>query len=143
MVINYITKIAKGSTLSGVFAMQEATKYSNFIDFEKNSNVKRLNSGIQSYYEYIWKTATQQVGEIRYTIDMYLAATFSVINRRISAQTMADIYGNEIPVWQWEDILQNLFPIVTYDTLGYSVFHNDVRLFLSSHYKKLNNCFQL
>lgn len=136
LVINYITKIAKGSTLSGVFAMQEATKYSNFIDFEKNSNVKRLNSGIQSYYEYIWKTATQQVGEIRYTIDMYLAATFSVINRRISAQTMADIYGNEIPVWQWEDILQNLFPIVTYDTLGYSVFHNDVRLFLSSHYKK-------
>ena len=136
LVINYITKIAKGSTLSGVFAMQEATKYSNFIDFEKNSNVKRLNSGIQSYYEYIWKTATQQVGEIRYTIDMYLAATFSVTNRRISAQTMADIYGNEIPVWQWEDILQNLFPIVTYDTLGYSVFHNDVRLFLSSHYKK-------
>lgn len=79
LVINYITKIAKGSTLSGVFAMQEATKYSNFIDFEKNSNVKRLNSGIQSYYEYIWKTATQQVGEIRYTIDMYLAATFLLL----------------------------------------------------------------
>ncbi len=138
LVIDYITKIAKGSTLSGVFAMQEATKYSNFSDFEQNSNVKRLNSGIHSYYEYIWKTAIEQVGNIGYTIDMYLAATFSVINKRISAQTMAKIYGNGISVWQWEDILQNLFPIVTYDTSGYSVFHNDVRLFLTAHYKKAN-----
>lgn len=30
LVINYIAEIAKGNTLSGVFAMQEATKYSNF-----------------------------------------------------------------------------------------------------------------
>lgn len=136
LVINYIAEIAKGNTLSGVFAMQEATKYSSFSDFEQNSNVKKLSSGIQSYYEYIWKTATRQAGDIGYTIDMYLAATFSIINRRVSAQTMADIYGEEISVWQWEDILQNLFPIVTYDALGYSVFHNDVRLFLTAHYKK-------
>lgn len=136
LVINYIAKIAKGSTLSGVFAMQEATKYSNFSDFEQNSNVKKLNSGIQSYYEYIWKTAIKQVEGLGYTMDMYLAATFSIINRRFSARTMADIYGDGISVLQWEDILQNLFPIVTYDISGYSVFHNDVRLFLTAHYKK-------
>ncbi|BFL48214.1 ATP-binding protein [Lactonifactor longoviformis] len=136
LLIDYIAEIAKGSTLSAVFAMQEATKYNDFTDFEQNSNVKRLNAGIQSYYEYIWKTAIQQVRNIGYTIDMYLAATFSVINKRVSAQVMADMYGEGISVWQWEDILQSLFPIVIYDSLGYSVFHNDVRLFLAIHYKK-------
>lgn len=118
LVIDYIAEIAKGSTLSGVFAMQEATKYSNFTVFEQNSNVNKLSSGIQSYYEYIWKTATKQVKNFGYTIDMYLAAIFSVINKRILAQTMADIYGEGIPKWQWEEILQNLFPIITYDELG-------------------------
>ena len=57
LVIDYIGDIAKGNTLSAVFAMQEATKHDTFGDYEKNSNVKVLSSGIQSYYEYIWKGA--------------------------------------------------------------------------------------
>lgn len=32
--------------------------------------------------------------------------------------------------------MQNLFPIIKYDKFGYSVFHNDVRIYLTSHYKK-------
>lgn len=136
LVINYIAEISKGSTLSGVFAMQEATKYSNFADFKQNSSIGMLNPSIQSYYEYIWKTATMKAKSYGYTIDMYLAAVFSVINKRITAQTMADIYGNGFQVWQWEDILQSLFPIITYGTQGYGVFHNDVRLYLTAHCKK-------
>lgn len=136
LVIDYIAEIAKGNTLSAVFATQEATQYSNFTDFEMGSNVKKLALGIQSYYEYIWKTAIQQVTNIGYTVDMHLAAIFSVINKRVMAQSMVDIYAEGIPLWQWEDILQNLFPIVTYNSLGYGVFHNDVRVFLNSHYKK-------
>ena len=67
LVINYIANIAKGNTLSAVFAMQEATKYDNFDDYERNSNVKVLSSGIQSYYEYIWKGAIEQAKDIGYT----------------------------------------------------------------------------
>lgn len=119
--------IAKGNTLSAVFAMQEATKYNNFDNYERNSNVKALSSGIQSYYEYIWKGAIKQAKDIGYTIDMYLAAVFSIINRKISADYISKIFDKDISVWQWEDILQNLFPIIEYDKFGYSVFHNDVK----------------
>lgn len=138
LVINYVADIAKGNTLSAVFAMQEATKYDTFDDYERNSNVKKLSSGIQSYYEYIWKRALQQTRDVGYTIDMYLAAVFSTINRKISAQTIMEIFGNGISAWQWEDILRNLFPIFKCDKFGYSVFHNDVRIFLAAHYKKAN-----
>lgn len=106
------------------------------MDYEQNSNIKRLNSGIQSYYEYIWKTAVQQAENIVHIMEMYLAATFSIIKKRISAQLMADIFDDGIPVWQWDNILQSLFPIITYDSLGYGMFHNDVRLVLTAHYKK-------
>lgn len=62
LLINYIADIAKGNTLSAVFAMQEASKYDAFDDYEKNSNVKILSSGIESYYEYIWRRALEQAG---------------------------------------------------------------------------------
>lgn len=136
LVINYIADIAKGNTLSAVFAMQEASKYDTFDDYEKNSNVKVLSSGIQSYYEYIWRGALEQAGDIGYIIDMYLAAAFSIINRKISANLMREIFGSDISVWQWKNTMQNLFPIIKYDKFGYSVFHNDVRIYLASHYKK-------
>lgn len=138
LVINYVADIAKGNTLSAVFAMQEAAKYNTFDDYERNSNVKKLSSGIQSYYEYIWKRALQQTRDVGYTMDMYLAAVFSIINRKISAQSIMEIFGNGISVWQWEDTLRNLFPIIECDKFGYSVFHNDVRIFLAAHYKKAN-----
>ncbi|RGH67617.1 hypothetical protein DW815_02720 [Ruminococcus sp. AM33-14] len=67
---------------------------------------------------------------------MYLAAVFSIINRKISADYISKIFDKDISVWQWEDILQNLFPIIEYDKFGYSVFHNDVRIYLASHLKK-------
>ena len=136
LLINYIADIAKGNTLSAVFAMQEASKYSTFDDYERNSNVRVLSSGIESYYEYIWKRALEQAGDIGYIIDMYLAAAFSIINRKISANLMSEIFGSDIPVWKWENTMQNLFPIIKYDKFGYSVFHNDVRIYLTSHYKK-------
>lgn len=138
LIINYIADIAKGSTLSAVFAMKEAGKYSNFSEFEACNSVKKLCGGIQSYYEYIWKTALSQVGDIGHTKDMYLAAVFSTINKKVSAEAMAEIFGDGITTIQWEDILQNLFPIIQYNKLGYSVFHNDVRVFLTAHYKKAN-----
>lgn len=136
LVIDYIGDMAKGNTLSAVFAMQEATKHDSFGDYEKNSNVKVLSSGIQSYYEYIWKGALQQAGDIGYTIDMYLAAVFSIINRKISAYHISEMFNVNIEVWKWENILQNLFPIIKFDQFGYSVVHNDVRIYLASHYKR-------
>ena len=51
------------------------------MDYEQNSNIKRLNSGIQSYYEYIWKTAVQQAENIVHIMEMYLAATFSILKK--------------------------------------------------------------
>ena len=95
LLINYIADIAKGNTLSAVFAMQEASKYSTFDDYERNSNVRVLSSGIESYYEYIWKRALEQAGDIGYIIDMYLAAAFSIINRKISANLMSEIFGSD------------------------------------------------
>ena len=137
LIINYILEISKGNTLSAVFSMQEATRYNTFDDFEKNSHVYVLKSGIQLYYEYIWKTALEQAGELEFVIDMYITAVFSIINRKVSAQVMKDIFDDSgIEKYKWENILQSLFPIIDCDEWGYSVFHNDVRVFLATHYKK-------
>ena len=114
--------------------MQEASKYSTFDDYEKNSNVRVLSSGIESYYEYIWKGALEQAGDIGHIIDMYLAAVFSIINRKISADVMSKIFESDISVLQWKNTMEHLFPIIKHDKFGYSVFHNDVRIL-----KKQNN----
>lgn len=137
LLLKYIAEKAKGNTLSAVFAMQEATMYGTFEEFEKGSNVNILASGIEEYYEYIWKSALKQTGNDLFVIDMYLTAIFSLINRKIDAKAMNDVFNDMgMSVWQWENILQNLFPIINYDNCGYSVFHNDIRIFLFQHYNK-------
>lgn len=137
LLLKYIAEKAKGNTLSAVFAIEEAMRYETFEGFEEGSNINILSCGIQEYYEYIWKGALEQTGNDLFVLDMYISAIFSLINRKIDAKMMNDVFDNiDMSILQWENILQNLFPIINYDNLGYSVFHNDVRIFLIQHYKK-------
>lgn len=139
LIIDYILEIAQGNTLSAVFAMQEATRYSKFEDFETKSNTNILNAGIESYYEYIWRSTLELVKDIGFVISINIAGVFSIINRKVTSENFCEIFGESgIPKWQWEEILQNLFPIIDYNQYGYSIFHNDVRIFLTAHFKKAN-----
>lgn len=135
--IQYIAHIAAGNTLSAVFAIREAIRYSTFVDFEAGSHVRKLCEGVSAYYEYIWTVAMDKIGPEQQQLDMLIAAAFSLLNRKLPAQALCDMFaGHNIPLYIWESVLNKLSPIISYDSNGYSVFHNDVRIFLMAHYRK-------
>lgn len=137
MFIHYIADIAKGNTLSAVFAMCEAAKYPSFAAFEADSRVRKLSEGVSAYYEYLWKSALEKCGPEQSELDMRIAAAFSLMNRKLPAQVLCEMFRKEqIPLCMWKGVLNELSPVISYDEQGYYVFHNDVRLFLTAHYRR-------
>lgn len=136
MAARIVNNHAHGNTLSVIFAVQEAKKCETLEQIEKRLSEVKLSSGISSYYEYIWKSALENIPSNFFYVDMLLAGVLSLINKRISPKMIDDIYGdNSINVYAWNRILQKMYPIVIEEKEGYRVFHNDVRIYLSKYLK--------
>ncbi|WP_366922799.1 ATP-binding protein [Metallumcola ferriviriculae] len=135
--VKIINKAVSGNTLSAVFAVYEVAHCSNLDELETKLNESGISSGIQSYYEYIWKeTKTQLPGEIFY-IDTLLAGTLALINKKITPILLTDIFKDEnIPELAWKAVLNRLYPIVIRENNEYRVFHNDVRIYLDNYIKR-------
>lgn len=137
MFVRYIADIAKGNTLSAVFAMSEVVKYACFADFEADRRVQMLSEGISAYYAYLWKAAMDKLGPEQLGLDMLIAAAFSLINRKLPAHALCEMFqAEQISLTMWKSVLDELAPIISCDEQGYYVFHNDVRLFLTAHYRQ-------
>lgn len=135
--IKLIRESAKGNTLSAIFAMYEAKRCDNIDQLEECLKRKRLSSGINSYYEYIWKSALDNIPGNFFYVDGIVAGVLSLINKKINPEVINDIYGDaSINGNAWKKILQKLYPIVVEENRDFRVFHNDVRIYLERYLRK-------
>lgn len=135
--IKVINESAKGNTLSAIFAIYEAKCCDNIEQLEDRLNNKMLSSGINAYYEYIWKSALENIPSSFFYVDGIVAGVLSLINKKISTEVISDIYGDSsINENAWKRILQKLYPVVIEEDGNFRVFHNDVRIYLERHLRK-------
>lgn len=128
-----IEKIA-GNTLSAVFAVYECKNISTIEELIERLECSALSSGIQSYYEYIWKESKKSIPPQVWYIDTQIATMLSVYTARITAEEMALIFPElQLPPVAWDRIFASLYPIVIRESGGYRVLHNDVRVYLQRH----------
>lgn len=135
--IKLINKIVAGNTLSAVFAIHEARRCASIEDLEEQLKCKQLASGISAYYEYIWKSAKENIPSEFFYVDTVLAGVFSLINKKVTTKILAEVCSQEnISEMVWQRILQLLYPIVVASDGHFSVFHNDVRIYLEKYIRK-------
>lgn len=135
--IDIINKSSNGNTLSVVFAINEAKMCKNIDELEKCLNAKSISSGISSYYDYIWKSALDNLPSNFFDVDDIVAGVLSLINKKIDATIICDIYDDStMSKNKWERILQKLYPIVIEEEGYFRVFHNDVRIYLENQLRK-------
>lgn len=136
--IRIIYEASSGNTLSAVFAVQEARQFDTIEELEKQLETKHLAQGIESYYNYIWKAALESIPAEYTFIDMILAGTLSLFNKRITPAMLQTICPDAgLSLLAWRKILQKLYPIVLNSSNdGYVVFHNDVRIYLGKYLRK-------
>lgn len=135
--VKLINETAAGNTLSAIFAICEALSCNDITELEHRLGESKLSSGVNSYYEYIWKSAKENIPDRFFFLDTILAGTLSLVNKRITPKIMTDICDdNTIGETAWNRILKKLYPIVVKDGDQYRVFHNDVRIYLERYLRK-------
>ncbi len=140
--IKLIHEKTRGNTLSSIYAVHEIKNCISIEEIEECMNRKRLSSGINSYYEYVWKSALENIPEQFFYVDDVLAGILSLINKRITPKTISKICREaNISEHAWKRILQKLYPVVVEENGCFSVFHNDIRVYLEKYLRKNNSNF--
>lgn len=135
--IRLISKTVEGNTLSAVFAIHEAKQCLSIEELECLLERKQLASGVFAYYEYIWKSAIDMIPKQFFYIDTILAGVLSLVNKKITPETMATICKDEgISKLAWKKVMHKLYPIVVNINDQYMVFHNDIRIYLEKYLRK-------
>jgi hypothetical protein len=118
-----------GNTLSNVFAVEEAAACNgDTARIEKALAERNLRSGVESYYEAIWASATQRIS-VSAPVAKRLAACLCLMPVRITSELLSAIdFRGEAPRAS-ADLLRELHPLVVEETGGFRLFHNDVRVF--------------
>jgi hypothetical protein len=127
----------KGNTLSAVFAVYECGNLTTLEELERRLLKVPFSSGIQAYYEYIWKEAKNHIPHEYWYIDTKIATVLSMYTKKVTAEQMVLIFPQiPLPETAWNRVFKSMFPIVIQDEDGYRVFHNDVRVYLQKYIRK-------
>lgn len=138
LVISIVNEVSKGNTLSAVFAIREAETCLNIEELEKRLLSKKLNDGIDNYYETIWNHCIDNINTpVKESMEIKLACVLSFSISKISSDILTDIF-NEVSFTNedWKFILRKLAPLIREYDDGFIIDINDVRVFL----KKRINC---
>lgn len=127
-----ISDIADGNTLSAIFAAHEAKRCNCVEELKEIIERRSLRSGIQTYYESIWKSAIEGL-EIKFPYIGYkIAGCFSLSSMRLTPGIFSEIFQHDgINVSIWRNILRDLAPLIIEETGGFRILHNDVRVHLT------------
>ncbi|WP_312421249.1 hypothetical protein [Anaerospora hongkongensis] len=140
--VKLINETITGNTLSAVFAIHEAKQCNSIEDLEKQLECKQLSSGISAYYEYIWKSAKENIPAQFFYVDTLLAGVFSLVNKKVTTKLLTEICIQEkISEMAWQRVLQLLYPIVIASDGAFRVFHNDVRIYFEKYIRKDKDSF--
>ena len=128
---NFIHHNTKGNILLSIFLIHESQKYSNLSEFESVLQTQNISQGLNLYYEYIWKSAISELGDIFEHLEKILAGLFSLINKGVYFKDLEIIFPNlGIEALTWKNVLDKLFPLIIEREGVYTFFHNDFRIYL-------------
>lgn len=134
-VVDLIFSHGKGNTLSTVFAVAEASRAASLAELDDRLRSRRLSDGLDAYYASIWSHMLQDTGRYSTGIEPSLVGVISLARRSISPELLANMFVEwQQPVGWWRARLDSLGPLLTSDSDGYRVRHNDVRVFLASRF---------
>ena len=134
---NYIDRLTElidrysgGNTLAAIFAVHEALKCQTLTELEQIFINRKLSGNINDYYNSIWAAAINEIN-IPY-IAYRIAGALAFFNEPIDGKILSTIYECEkISISNWSNILKSLRPLLVERDGGFSILHNDVRVFLS------------
>jgi hypothetical protein len=133
--VRVVEENAKGNTLATVFAVHEAQRAATVEEFAKRLQSRRLGDGLVTYYLAIWTHMLEAAGDSAAGVEACLAATISLARRGIQPELLSTAFADwKQPTPWWRSILEALGPLLSEESDGFRVRHNDVRVFLAARF---------
>lgn len=130
-IVDVIERIAKGNTLSAIFAVYEASMCSNVLELERRLTDRKLHINVEEYYSNIWENAVRKINSYGF-VDYKIAGMLALFNEKLDGHILTNVFSEEnISQRSWKDILETLKPLVVEENDKYRLFHNDVKVFLA------------
>lgn len=140
LVIDLIQKISQGNTLSAVLAIREAESCLNIKELEEKLIIRKLNDGVDHYYEAIWSHCIGNINvPVKESIEIKLACILSFSISKITSDILSGMFSElSFSEEDWKFILRKLAPLICEYDDGFVIDINDVRVFLK---KKINSIY--
>ncbi len=138
-IAQYILSVTKGNTLSVMYAIYDAKGHDSIYNYEKYIIERKLANGIDAYYDYIWKSAMDKWGITYKHVEIVLSGAMTLLNRGITLELLQSLLRDLIKITdiQLACWMQSVEPLIIENDKGaYSVYANDVRLFLRKKFDK-------
>lgn len=120
-----IIDVVGNNALNVLFAIREVRRLQGDYNFDSIIAIlqeRKLNSQIDKYYDWI-VSSIKDNGPLLFKIKII----FAFASQKMNAIDISKICGAEVEEVVF--LLNQLYPIIEYESQGYYVFHNDVRLF--------------
>lgn len=136
-IAEYIFSVTKGNTLSVMYAVYDAKGHDSICNYENYIAERKLANGIDAYYDYIWQSAMDKWG-IHKNVEIVLLGAMTLLNRGITIELLQALLQDKITDIQLVCWMQGIEPLIIKNDKGaYSVYVNDVRLFLGKKFEKI------
>lgn len=138
-IAEYILLVTKGNTLSVMYAVYDAKGHDSICDYEKYIIERKLANGIDAYYDYIWQSAMDKWGITYKHVEIVLSGAMTLLNRGITLELLQALLRDLIKITDIQLVcwMQSIEPLIIQNDKGaYSVYANDVRLFLRKKFEK-------
>lgn len=138
-IAEYIFSVTKGNTLSVMYAVYDAKGHDSICNYEKYITDRNLANGIDAYYDYIWQSAMDKWDDSYKHVEIVLSGAMTLLNRGITIELLQTLLKDitkitDIQLVCW---MQGIEPLIIENGKGaYSVYANDVRLFLRKKFEK-------
>ena len=137
--VDIISEYTSGNTLAVVFAIAEATTCSSVEDLQSRLEMRRLRSGLRTYYQSIWQYAFPELNITGTNVgaEIAIAGALCLVRESISGSLLANAFpGLGISIDLWHLTLSKLGPLIIEKENSFHVLHNDVRVFLANYFSE-------
>lgn len=138
-IAEYILLVTKGNTLSVMYAVHDAKGHDSICNYEKYITERKLANGIDAYYDYVWQSAMDKWDVPYKHVEIVLSGAMTLLNRGITIELLKALLQDLIKITDIQLVcwMQSIEPLIIKNDKGaYSVYANDVRLFLRKKFEK-------
>jgi len=126
-----IWDLTKGNTLASIYGVWEARSLGDALELQQRLKTRRLDAGLEIYYDTLWTSVLAPFRSRSLTIDTYLAAALATSSVRLTGELLRSLYPDlHLSAAEWEIVLTALQPIIEDRNRQFAIRHNDVRVHL-------------